>query len=160
MEQPPLLQLETVGDYKNHYEQHYCRGNIVTADGIRIYFTPQKFGHAFYENTLRKKGPKDEFSKIRAECMDWIKSTLEHPEAELYMGWNKEDRCHEENRRVSVVYENFIVVIELSLNQRDELKGNFVTCYVADKSITQIRNSPEWNKEQCLAKLRKNKNGR
>lgn len=151
----PLLHLETPGEYKRHYERHYQRVNITTADGIRVYFKPQKFGHAFYENSQRRKGPKDEFSPERAQRMDWIKLTLEHPDAELFMGWNKDEKCYEEDRRVSVVYGNFVVVIELSLNREGVLKGNFVTCYVADRSINQIKQSPKWDRGKCLNKLRK-----
>ena len=152
---PPLLIYETVREYKQHYERHYQRGTIVTADGIRVYFKPQKFGHAFYQNSQRRKGPKDEFSEERAQRMDWIKATLEHPEAELYMGWNKDQKCYDETRRVSVVFAEFVVVIELGLNKRNELKGNFVTCYVADKSISRIKSSPIWDKDKCLKNLKK-----
>lgn len=152
---PPLLIYETVREYKQHYERHYQRGAIVTADGIRVYFKPQKFGHAFYQNSQRRKGPKDEFSEERAQRMDWTKATLEHPEAELYMGWNKDQKCYDETRRVSVVFAEFVVVIELGLNKRNELKGNFVTCYVADKSISRIKSSPIWDKDKCLKNLKK-----
>ncbi|MBX3629267.1 MAG: hypothetical protein KF908_04995 [Nitrosomonas sp.] len=152
---PPLLHYGTASEYKHHYEHHYQRANIVTFDGIRVYFKPQKFGHAFYENSQRKKGPKDEFSPVRAQRMDWIKATLENPSARLYKGWNKEDKTYEENRRVSVVYDGFVVVIELSLNTHGELKGNFITCYVADQSINRIVNSPEWDRDRCLKDLEK-----
>lgn len=87
--------------------------------------------------------------------MDWIKATLESPDARIFQGWNKEKRVYEEDRRVSVVYEDFVVVIELSLSNRGELKGNFVTCYVADKSIDKISQSPEWDRGNCMEKLQK-----
>ena len=61
MATPPLLKLEGIRDYKEHYQQHYCRGVITTADSIRVYFQPQKFGHAFYENSQRKKALKMNF---------------------------------------------------------------------------------------------------
>jgi hypothetical protein len=54
-----------------------------------------------------------------------------------------------------VVYEDFVVVIELSLGKQGELKANFVTCYVADKSISKINNSPEWDRDKCLKKLQR-----
>lgn len=155
MSLPPLLHYESVADYKRHYERYFQRATIVTFDGIRVYFKPQKFGHAFYENSQRIKGPKDEFSPVRAQRMDWIKATLENPNARIYQGWNKEYRVYEEDRRVSVVYEDFVVVIELSLGKQGELKANFVTCYVADKSISKINNSPEWNRDKCLKKLQR-----
>lgn len=153
---PPLLELDGPADYRKHYERNYCRAEIYTADGVRVYFKPQKFGHAFYDNSQRRKGPKDEFSPERAQRMDWIRATLESPDARLYQGWNKKVRCFEEDRRVSVVYENFVVVIEFSLNKHGNLKANFVTCYAADNSIGRIRQSPLWDKELCLSKLQKN----
>lgn len=160
MSLPPLLCFETVTEYRCHYERHYQRGNIVTFDGIQVYFKPQKFGHAFYENSQRRKGPKDRFSFKRAQRMDWIKSTLEHPEAELYMGWNKEEKCYAEDRRVSVIYEDFAVIIELGLNIQGALRGNFITCYVADQSIERIKQSPQWELNKCLMKLEKRLNCR
>lgn len=150
---PALLQYETTAEYKRHYERHYQRGIITTFDGIRVYFKPQRFGHAFYKNSQNVNGRKDIFAPERAQRMDWIKLTLEHPDAELYMGWNKKEKCYEEDRRVSVVYEDFIVVIELSLNRQGTLKANFITCYVADNSIGTIRTSPLWDKDKCLEKL-------
>jgi hypothetical protein len=152
---PPLLIYNEISEYKSHYERHYQRGNIVTFDGIRIYFKPQKFGHAFYQNSQKCKGPKDEFSPERAQRMDWIKATLENPQAEIYMGWDSYTKLYQENRRVTVVYGNFVVVVELSLNGLGQLKGNFITCYVADASINKIRTSPSWDKEKCMIKLEK-----
>lgn len=152
---PPLLTYGTVREYKQHYERYYQRGTIFTFDSIRVYFKPQKFGHAFYQNSRGRSGAKDEFSTERAQRMDWIKLTLEHPDADVYMGWNKDEKCFEEDRRVSVVFEDFVVVIELSLNTKGELKANFVTCYVADRSIGKIRSSPPWDRDKCLKKLEK-----
>ena len=152
---PPLLYLDTPKLYRQHYERHYCRGCIITHDNIRIYFRPQKFGHAFYQNSEGRKGAKDEFSPERSQRMDWIKLTLEHPDAELFIGWNKDKKCHDEERRVSVVYENFVVIIELSLNKKDVLKGNFVTCYLADKSVDKIKNAPRWEINKCIESLKK-----
>jgi len=155
VESPPLLKLATSAEYEAHYKRHYCRGEVYTFDGIRVYFKPQKFGHAFYKNSQRRKGAKDAFSPERAQRMDWIKHALQDQDAELYQGWNKDDRVYVEDRRVSVILGDFVTVIELSLNQKGELKGNFVTCYVADNSIASIKQSPQWDREQCLEKLRR-----
>jgi hypothetical protein len=155
MTTPSLLILDAPRDYRQYYERHYCRGNIVTHDGIRIYFRPQKFGHAFYQNSSGRQGAKDEFSPARAQRMSWIKLTLEHPDAELFVGWNKDEKSHDDTRRVSVVYESFVVVIELSVNRKGVLKGNFVTCYLADNSINKIKSSPKWDRDKCLELLEK-----
>jgi hypothetical protein len=155
MSLPPLLSYGTVAEYKRHYASRYQRREVHTFDGIRVYFKPQKFNHAFYENAGRKPGPKVAFSQERAQRMDWIQATLEHPDADIYVGWNKDQKQYEDDRRVSVVFGDFVVVIELSLNNKNELKGNFVTCYVADNSIDLIRASPNWDRDKCLNKLRK-----
>jgi hypothetical protein len=111
-----------------------------------VYFKPTKFGHVFYESTARD-GKKDVFSKIRAERIDWIKATLENPDAELYQGWNKKDKVVEPNRRVSVVYEEFVVIIEVKKDESWKvIKAEFVTAYVADNSINEIRKSPKWDR--------------
>ena len=43
---PPLVHYETEEEYRRHYENIYCRGVVQTFDGIRVYFSPGKFGHA------------------------------------------------------------------------------------------------------------------
>ncbi len=149
----PLLHYKKISEYKRHYEKHYCRGEVITFDGIRVYFKKQVFGHAFYENSLRQAGGKDEFSPTRAQRMDWIKSTLANRDAELYVGWNKKHKCYEDSRRVSVVYEDFVVVIELYLSKQDDVRAKFITCYIADSSIHRIKKSPKWNREKCLQKI-------
>lgn len=153
---PPLVHYKTPREYREHYERVYCRGKIVTFDGIRVYFKPTKFGHAFYESTDRS-GRKDVFCPVRSKRIDWIKATLEHPDAKLVKGWNKEDGCYEPARRVAVVFAEFVVVVEMSLTTEQIMKANFVTCYQADRSIDQIRSAPAWAKEECMELLTKNK---
>ena len=155
MSQLPFLILNTPREYREFYESNYQRGTIVTFDGVRIFFKPEKFGHAFYENSQHKAGAKDVFSPERAKRMSWIKLTLEHPQADLFKGWNKATKQYDDDRRVSVVFGDFVVVIQLSLKSDGGLKGNFITCYVADNSINKIRNSPKWDREECLLKLQK-----
>lgn len=149
---PPLVHYATVAEYRSHYERVYCRGNIHTFDGIRVYFSAGKFGHMFYESTARD-GRKDVFSPVRAQRIDWIKATLEHPEAALFEGWDKTTRQYDATRRVAVVYEDFVVVIAMGLKQDGSLKANFVTCYQVDNSIGKIRSSPAWSRAACLRLL-------
>lgn len=149
---PPLVRYATVAEYHTHYERVYCRGNIQTFDGIRVYFAASKFGHMFYESTARD-GRKDAFSPVRAQRIDWIKSTLEHPQAALYEGWDKAARAYDSTRRVAVVYEDFVVVVAMGLKRDGSLKANFVTCYQADNSIGKIRASPMWSRADCLRLL-------
>jgi hypothetical protein len=151
---PPLVHYATVAEYRSHYERVYCRGNILTFDGIRVYFAASKFAHVFYESTARD-GRKDVFSPVRAQRIDWIKATLEHPTAALFEGWDKTSRRYRATRRVAVVYEDFVVVVAMGLKQDGSLKANLVTCYQADNSILKIRSSPAWSKAECLALLKK-----
>lgn len=149
---PPLVSYPTVAEYREHYERVYCRGNIHTFDGIRVFFGAGKFGHMFYESSARD-GRKDVFSPVRAQRIDWIKSTLEHPNADLFEGWDKGLRKYDASRRVAVVYEDFVVVVAMGLKLNRSLKANFVTCYQADNSIGKIRKSPVWTRVECLRQL-------
>jgi hypothetical protein len=149
---PALVHYPTSREYRTHYERIYCRGIITTFDGIRVYFSPEMFGHIFFESTLRN-GDKDVFSTIRAQRIDWIKATLEHHRATFYQGWIKTRRRYDASRRVAVVYEDFVVVIAMKLSREGELRANFVTCYQADNSIQKIRSSPAWTRAACLTAL-------
>ena len=149
---PPLVHYATVAEYRSNYERVYCRSNLQTFDGIRVYFAAGKFDHVFYESTAWD-GRKDVFSPVRAQRVDWIKATLEHPMAALFEGWDKASRKYDATRRVAVVYEDFVVVVAMGLKQDGSLKANFVTCYQADNSIGKIRSSPTWSRAACLRLL-------
>lgn len=149
-----LLDYDSEEEYRTHYINNYCRTPILTFDGIRIFFDRNRFGHAFFESTNRD-GRKNLFSSIRASRMNWIKTTLLSKEASLFQGWDKKTKAYNLNSRVAVVIDNFVVVIRLSLNRNDVLKGKFITCYEADNSISKIKESPMWNKEECLNELKK-----
>lgn len=151
MSLPPLIHYQTEAEYRAHYMSAYCRKKIETHDKIPVYFKPQKFEHAFYEGMGKYK-----FSPPRAQRIDWVKATLENPQATLYQGWHKDKKIYVPDRRVSFVYESFIVVIDLSLRDNQSLKGNFITCYMADQSIKKITSSPIWSMEGCIESLIKN----
>lgn len=146
---PPLVQYATEAEYKTHYERGYCKNAVTTFDGIRVHFAPNQFEHAFYESTARD-GKKDAFSSVRAQRIDWIKATLENPAAALFKGWDKKTRTYNSTRRVTVVYEDFVVVVAMGLKQDGSLKAKFVTCYQADNSIGKIKQSPVWSRADCL----------
>ena len=150
---PPLVHYGSVDEYREHYNRIYCRSIILTFDEIRVYFSPVRFNHVFFESTLRD-GRKDMFSFVRAQRIDWIKSTLENPDAKLFQGWDRKMRRYDAGHRVAVVYESFVVVIKMSMKKNGTLKANFVTCYQADSSIGKIRNSPCWTRKACLDALK------
>lgn len=143
---PPLLNLADQAAYQNHYVATCCNGPIITPDGIPVYFDRHRFYHAFFESVVFKD---DTFSPVRAQRMDWIRLTLEDPGADRFQGWNKDKKVYEPHRRVEVVHEEFVVVLQISRKQNGQLKAKFVTCYQADKSIGLIRQSPLWNRQDC-----------
>ena len=138
---PPLVHYRTVREYRAHYERIYCCGPIKTFDNIRVRFRKAWFDHCFFESTHRNK-KKDHFSKMRSERIDWIKATLQDPNAELYVGWDSERKRYDKSRRVAVVVQDYVVVIRLIGHD----KAQFVTAYVADSmsTIDRIRSSPKW----------------
>jgi len=142
---PPLVIYSASKEYKDHYEKYYCQEQIKTFDDIRVYFGKTKYEHAFYESSARD-GKKDIFSIERAKRIDWIKATLAHPHAEVYQGWAKKTKTYDSNRRVGIIYESFVVVIQIAKRDHTNkpLTANFITAYVADNSIKKIRKSPRW----------------
>lgn len=145
---PPLLKLSDESAYRKHFERTYCRGVHTTHDGIRVYFEKNAFDHAFFESSDRCNH-KDVFSHIRAERMDWISSALTSAEAHSFQGWRQKTRQYDPTRRVTVVNEDFVVVIALSRRRNGTLKGSFVTCYRAEISIGKIMDSPPWTWKEC-----------
>lgn len=141
---PPLVTYGSVQDYRDHYERIYCQTPLVAFDNIPVWFAKSRFNHAFFESTRRNK-IKDQFSHERSQRIDWIRATLQHPNAELYCGWDKCKKRYDPKWRVSVVYGNYVVIIQLTKKHDGTLKGHFKTAYVADNSIGKIRNSPKWN---------------
>jgi len=151
---PDLLIYKNESDYLAHYQKEYCRKGVVTFDGIRVYFRKRKFFHAFYESTNRD-GRKNHFSKRRAQRMEWIRATLENANSDLFQGRDKHKKKYDPGRRVCIVYEDFVVILQMRLKANRKLKAEFVTCYQADSSIGKIKRSPKWSKEKCLEVLKK-----
>ena len=143
---PPLLTLADEAAYRQHYVRTLCRAAITTHDGIRVYFKPNSFGHAFFESSNRR-GADDIFSTARAERMDWIAAALADPNALCLQGWDKGTQAHSARRRVTVVVQDFVIVLALTTSRTGVLKANFVTCFKAENSIMKIRQSPAWTRE-------------
>ncbi|NOX15000.1 MAG: hypothetical protein GXP61_03065 [Epsilonproteobacteria bacterium] len=154
-----LLHLSCKDEYKNFYEENYCKNPTMTFDNISVYFKKGSFHHAFFESS-DKRGADDIFSQTRATRIGWIKKILQSPNATLYQGWNSKKRTYDPCGRVALEYEEFVVIVRLSLNKKDRLKANFITCYQANNSIAKIKTSPLWDKEECIKRLRCKKNGR
>lgn len=138
---PSLLHYGSIKEYRSHYEGVYCRGPILTFDGIQVRFRKERFDHCFFESTLRNE-KKDKFSNIRAERMDWIKTALQDASAELHIGWDRHRKGYDNKGRVTLVVQDYVVVIRLT----GKLRADFVTAYIADSpnTIKRIKNSPPW----------------
>jgi hypothetical protein len=154
MVMPPLLVLASDAEYRLHYERNYCRASITTHDGIRVFFSLDRFEHAFFEGTLRNGVKDTSLSAMRAQRMDWIAATLADPTSVRLQGWDKKHRRYDPTHCVNVVFEDFVVVLRLRLKADGSLKASFVTCYKADNSIAKIRRSPLWTREDCHNALR------
>jgi len=117
---PPLLQSKAPAEYRSLFESNYCRTPIKTFDGIEVRFRKRDFNHCFFESVHAKD---DTFSPVRAERLLWIKAALRDPNSERYVGWNKKGKRYDKDRRVTLVKDNYVVVIALTGNQ----KADFIT---------------------------------
>lgn len=139
---PPLVHYTTEKEYRDHYERCYCRAVINTFDGLRVYFPKQQFDDAFFESANRQAQDKSIFSMTRAERIDWIRAALADPQAELYQGWDRKKKVIARDRRITLVYGNYVVVLMVRGKPRS---ATFITAYVADpKTIQKIRSHPRW----------------
>jgi hypothetical protein len=136
---PFFLCFNTIPEYRRHFESVYCKGPVMTFDGIPVRFRKNDFDHAFFETISQKD---DTFSKKRAMRMDWILAALQDAGAERYVGWDKKKKRYDSLRRVTLVKQDYVVVIAL-----DKKGGaNFITAFVADtpRTLVMIRKSPVW----------------
>ena len=132
----------TESDLRELWNREYCRQVIYTHDSIRVKFYSDMFDHAFFESTNREKGGKDVLSYVRLEKMLWIKDVLMDETAIMLQGWDKVKKKYVKNRRVSIIKDNYVVVIWI----KNESEAKFITAYEADNSIDKIMESPRWNK--------------
>lgn len=149
------LHLPDEAAYREHFVRRYTKMPVMfthQTGKAPIYFKSNQFDHAFYEST-RRDGAKDQFSLTRARRMDDIALALGNPALERRAGWDSKNKRHDHIRCVTVAVGDFVVIIRLGLTSQGHLRGNFVTCYVADNSIGKIRRAPTWNQAFCLAEL-------
>lgn len=71
----------------------------------------------------------------------WIKDVLRDPDAELYVGYESKTKSYIRSKRVAVVKDNYVVVIQIYADN----KAKFITAYVADESIDKIKEGPKWS---------------
>lgn len=138
---PELVHLSTIEEYKKRFVDKYCKKELITFDGISVKFYEDQFEHAFYESSNKMKRNKDVFSIDRATRIDWIEYVLKNPKAELHLGWDRDKKIYNEDRRVAIISpEDYVVIIRLN----DNNKAKFITAYYADNSASEIRKMPLW----------------
>ena len=136
-----LLRLSSEDEYWQHYTDNFCKRKVQDAEGYSIKFNQQQFKHAFFTGSKKKKS---EFSKQRAERMDWIQEILLDENVETFVGWNQTKKCYNFQRRVSITKQNYIVVIEVISPK----KAKFITAFQASSTTAyNIRKSPKWHKK-------------
>ena len=134
---PPLVYYQTALEYRRHFERVYCRGPIITFDGVQVRFRKGMFDHCFFESVQSKD---DTFSARRAERIEWIRAVLQDPNAELREGWDNIKKRPAKTRRVAIVVDSYVVIIRIRGR-----KADFVTAFVATgRSIAKIRTNPRW----------------
>jgi len=88
--------------------------------------------------------------------MHWVKTTLQDPKSERFVGWDSAKKRYDDSRRVAIVMGNYIVVI--ALLREKERQARFITAYVGDtvrkkgrlSTIELIRSGPIWKEEKPL----------
>ena len=134
------LRSKSEQEYRDIFDEVYCKAPITTFDGISVKFYSEMFDHAFFESANKRQGDKSLFSYNRAEKIMWIKKTLEDSTAILKQGYIKKTKKYTNSRRVAIVKNNYVVVILLYGVKR----ARFITAYEANDSINKILNSPDW----------------
>ena len=129
------------------WHEHYVSKQIYTHDGIEVSFFDSNFDHAFFESSgrnvsKRNKLHKNILSKQRLQRMLWIKDVLRDKNAKMVVGYDSKERKYDKNKRVAIVKDNYVVVIQFC--KKDRKHAIFITAYVADVSIEKILQSPSW----------------
>lgn len=124
------------------WQEEYCQQCIKTFDDIVVQFFEDMFDHCFFESANRKAKDKSILSLNRLEKILWIKDALADPDAVIKVGWDSKTKSHNDKRRVTLVKDNYIVVILLF----GERKARFVTAYQVDddENLKKIKNSPNY----------------
>ncbi len=93
------LKGKSLEEYKDIFDDIYCKEPIKTFDNILVKFYSNMFEHAFYESENNKKKDKSLFSYNRAEKILWIKEALQDDTALLKKGWVKKTKNYDNSRR-------------------------------------------------------------
>lgn len=140
-------QLVPLEEFKEIWKTQYCAAPIETFDSVMVHFYENMFEHVFFESADRIQGDKSILSLNRLEKILWIKAALQDPEAILKTGWDKSTKSYFNNRRISIVKGNYVVVIMFT----GFLKAKLITAF--EKSdITKIIKSPDFDRNSPFLK--------
>ena len=126
---PDLVEYDSEEEYREHFRRCYVNAAtpILTVDGVPVRFFEDTFDHAFFEASDRRTGEKDQFSKDRAERIDWIRFAIEEGGRVEYFEWT-DDRGNE--RRELLLGGSYLVVLQFRGKTRNWAK--FVTAFPHD----------------------------
>ncbi len=125
------------------WKSEYCQDPVSTFDGVLVYCYEDMFDHIFYESTNRQVKDKSILSLNRLEKIYWIKDTLQDGTAILKKGWDKGNKKYFNDRRVSIVKGNYVVIIRFT----GLLKAKLVTAYWKE-DIENILQGPDFEKTE------------
>ncbi len=130
-------------ELRDLWQEEYCNAAVFTFDNLEIRFYPDMFDHAFYESQNHKQKDKSLLSLNRCEKMLWIKDTLRDPEALLKQGWLKDKKVYTNSRRVAMIKNNYVVIIQIVSQSR----ARFITAYeIEDEdNLSKFINGPNWS---------------
>lgn len=117
--------LTSVDEFREIWKNEYCMVPIETFDSVRVFCYENMFDHVFFESADRVQGDKSILSLNRLEKILWIKAALKDPDAILKTGWDKSTKSYFDNRRISIVKGNYVVVIRFT----GFLKAKLVTAF-------------------------------
>ena len=125
---PPFRKFKDAAECEQYYKVKYCAAKITTFDNIRVFFPAGSFKHAFIKAQIEKFQIKPVCSRpSRTNRLDYF--CIIDTNAELFCGWDNKKKKIDENRRVAVVVDNYVVVILL----RNSLNAIFITAFVANQ---------------------------
>lgn len=139
--------LTSVHEFREIWKNEYCMLPIETFDCVRVVCYEDMFDHVFFESADRVQGDKSILSLNRLEKILWIKAALQDPDAILKTGWDKSNKSYYDNRRISIVKGNYVVVIRFT----GVLKAKLVTAYEKN-DIANIMRSPDFDKNSPFLK--------
>ena len=113
---------------------------MTTHDGIRVFFFPERFEHAFRRDSGPTAWDKANFDWDRAKRIDWIECQIQDSSLP-----NFRRTVNGKLRRIILdEMENYAVVIQI--NKKDPTKAKFITAFIVDSkpALAKMKSNPRW----------------